>query len=69
MYLHAKYREHFEDIEYKKAYFYERLYNVLVNDTNFVTNNDIDVLISDILSRRWQDTDSLDTYRLTKELL
>jgi len=55
MYLHAKYREHFEEIEYKKTYFYECLYNVLVNDTNIVTNNDIDVLISDVLNRRWQD--------------
>jgi len=68
MYLHAKYREHFEEIEYKKTYFYECLYNVLVNDTNIVTNNDIDFLISDVLNRRWQDTDSLDTHRLTKEL-
>ncbi len=69
MHLHAKYREHFEEIEYKKTYFYERLYKILVNDTNIVTNSDIDVLISDVLSRRWQDTASLDTDRLTRELL
>ncbi len=68
MYLQAKYREHFEEIEYKKTYFYERLYKILVNETYIVTNKDIDDLISDVLSRPRNDIDKLDTNRLTREL-
>lgn len=67
-YLHARYRENIDLIELNKNYYTEQIFKALANKIRIVTQDNIDEVYENLLTRKYHDVDSIDMKRLEKEI-
>ncbi|OME34932.1 hypothetical protein [Paenibacillus odorifer] len=68
-YLHSKYRENYEEVEFAKNYYLHWLFQALTNKTHFFTKDHVNTIFDKLITKKFREIEVMDMSLLTHEVV